>query len=128
MHYATFVWLKEQAYKFFFPAGRRLAVRWDDEAAFPPLDPRQAALLAGRFIDTHLPDSGRSLQSISLKKAWGPDVLDQYWYYIVEFAIPDLKDFNDSELVQVPVLMDGSLPKFLPVAGVHDQVPRPQDA
>jgi hypothetical protein len=128
MHYATFAFLKEQIYKFFFPAGEKLLAHWVDGADFPPLEPRKATLLAQSFIDSHLPNSGLSLCSIILIKAWGPLPLDCYWYYSIKYAIPDLVEFNDSELVEIPVLMDGRIPKYVLVSSYSDPVPRPPDA
>lgn len=125
MHYNTFAWLKAQQFKFLFPAGAQLATRWTDDTPFPPLPPREAAALALAFVDDRLPDCGRTLRAISLRQAWGPEPLDVYWYYTVELLIPDLEDFGDAELVQIPVLMDGRVPRWALVTDADEPVPGP---
>lgn len=115
MHYGTFFWIGEERFKFCFPSGNETtAPRWTEEHEFPPLSPRKAADSAIQFLSSRLPNSGASLKSYRLYKSWGPEPLDCYWYYAIEFVIPDPEDVGaDSSLLEIPVLFDGTVPPLV---------------
>jgi hypothetical protein len=114
MHYGIYFWIGERRLKFCFPSGdESTAPVWAD-SDFPPLPPRQAALSAEQFLKSQLPDSGASLKCYKLRKTWGPKSNDCYWYYAIEFVMPDPEDVGaDSSLVEIPVLFDGLVPPLI---------------
>jgi len=116
MNFATHSWLGERKFKFLFPSGTTAHIPQWGSGEFPPLSPRAAARSALAFLNTVLPNSGGSLRSYTLGQAWGPRSEDCYWYYSIEFQVPDPEDgAADDSLVQIPVLLNGVVPPHLVV-------------
>lgn len=114
MHYGTYFWAGEQRYKFCFPAGDASSSPVWGEDEFPPLSPRQAERSATLFLESHLPGSFGRLNSYKLNRTWGPKENDCYWYYSIEFMVPDPEDIGaDASLVEIPVLFDGTVPPLV---------------
>jgi len=113
MHFATFTWLGERKFRFVFPSGAIAdAPSWGDDE-FPPLSPRAASRIASTFLDEILPNSGASLTKYILAKAWGPQAEDCYWYYSIEFQVPDPADVGaDHSIAHIPVLLSGVVPQY----------------
>lgn len=118
MHFATYAWFGERKVKFLFPSGISAnAPRWG-ESEYPPLSPRAAAKAAITFLNKVLPDSGGSLTTYKLVQAWGPNSDDCYWYYAIEFSIPDPEDIGlDAGLLEIPVLFNGIVPEYILIEG-----------